>query len=493
MRNIFIAVIAISVLSCSADVSKYGDGVRIGNVYDSLSLANEIQLDMARNDNASICLSFDDGAYTFVRSSRLPSGLEYELRTVEKWLDTDDILVPLASEIENGKKLWLSYSSAASLRPGSYRQVLEFKCADNIRKVAVNLKVWDVTVPEVSSLPIVFGIQENNLEIEGLTQEQADSVRRSWADKLLSYRISPYFTSWAESSMKVENSSSPYRWNDPRSVDYLSDPRFTAIALPIHALNDAQLDSMSIALRKRGLLEKTYYYIWDEAVKMSDYQEIIDGAKRVEAVAPESHVLTTFYCGPKEGEYKDDLFAVSKLLRGYADIFASGVWSLNNSEARSDSLRLSLMPGEQWWTYVCMSDSPGLCIANNTLVGPRVVLWRTYKEGSTGFLFWSVNAYLRGAEGISARPDIPKGDAILVIPGKYYSSSADFVVSMRLEKWRDSAIDYELLKMYEERYGRQAALQLLSTVYSHSLKYSSSGVEIQNFRKKLLEELTHRS
>lgn len=490
MKNIIFAIIAFTALSCSMDVSNFGEGVRVGNVYDSLSIANEIQIDMARGDNAAFCLSFEDGAYSFVRASRVPQGLEYELRTVEKWLDTDDILVPLVSEVEMGKKLWISYSSSTSLRPGLYRQVLEFKSEDQLRKVAVNLKIWDVTIPEVSSLPIVFGIQENNLEIEGLEQEKADSVRKSWVDKLLGYRISPYFTSWAESSMRVENSSSPYRWNDPRSVEYLSDPRFTAIALPIHALNDAQLDSMSVALREKGLLDKTYYYIWDEAVKMSDYQEIIDGAKRVKAVAPESHVLTTFYCGPKEGEYKDDLFAVSKLLRGSADIFASGVWSLNNSEARSDSLRLSLMPGEQWWTYVCMADSPGLCMANNSLVGPRAVLWRTFKEGSTGFLFWSVNAYVRGADGISARSDIPKGDAILVIPGKYYSSSADFVVSMRLEKWRDSAIDYELLKMYEERYGRQEALQLLSEVYSHSLKYTSSGAEIQAFRKRLLESLS---
>lgn len=58
-------------------------------------------------------------------------------------------------------------------------------------------------------------------------------------------------------------------------------------------------------------------------------------------------------------------------------------------------LRITLHFWQEWWTYVCMG--PGDPHPNWHLgmrgTQHRAVMWRVWKEGGTGFLYWGANCY----------------------------------------------------------------------------------------------------
>lgn len=50
---------------------------------------------------------------------------------------------------------------------------------------------------------------------------------------------------------------------------------------------------------------------------------------------------------------------------------------------------------QEWWTYVCMGPAdlhPNLHLGMRG-TQHRAVMWRVWKEGGTGFLYWGVNCY----------------------------------------------------------------------------------------------------
>lgn len=165
--------------------------------------------------------------------------------------------------------------------------------------VAVSIKVADAVIPEVPTFPSVFGINPDNFILTGMDEEQKMAKRKEVADLLLNYRISPYFSSWLSGTMKTECFSSPYSWNDFRTWDYLKDERFGRIAFPFHGLSDDELSAMLAKIKSEGLMDKAYFYIWDEPTLPSEYEQIHAMADRLHKFAPEAKVITSFYCGPK--------------------------------------------------------------------------------------------------------------------------------------------------------------------------------------------------
>ena len=284
--------------------------------------------------------------------------------------------------------------------------------------------------------------------------------------------------------MKTECFSSPYSWDDNKSWDYLKDPRFAAIALPYHGLSDGELGDMLSRAEAEGLLDKAYFYIWDEPTKVDEYRQIHEIADRLHGYAPEARVLTSFYCGPVDGDRAGDFFATFDLLDGATSIFCTSTWALEDSEARSEMCRKKLRDGQEWWSYVCMSLTPGLA-QNSTGIPNRVCMWRNWKEQNTGFLYWVVNSF-SSMSPLKSRSDLPEGDGILVYPGEPFGVEEP-CVSIRLERWRDGAEVYELLKMYEEKNGREAAESLLSNVYKAPQNYTDNIKYVGALKDNLIE------
>lgn len=457
--------------------------------YKAFDNSSKADLRMLKNEyeNLQIIIETSSNKELTIQRENINNPIHLMVRRVANFESVNDVLVPCSNTVKPERKLiqlWLTFKTDKDAKAGRYSEVIRFKNDEESYKITISIKIENAALPEQSSIASVFGINPNNLIYYGLNEEQKTEKKKQLADLLLSYRISPYFSTWLSGTMKTEVNSSPYNWNDTRTWDYLSDPRFNRIALPFHGLSDEELGTMLQTAKNHGLLSKAYFYLWDEPTKTSEYNEIRLYADKIHSYAPDAKVITTFYRGPEDGPHADDLFAVFDLLDGATSIFCTGVWSLQGNENRSQQCKAKLKTNQEWWTYVCMADYPGLS-HNSSGIPNRAVMWRNWKEQSGGFLYWVVNGF-SSMNPLRSRSELPKGDGLLVYPAEPFGAEG-FCTSIRLERWREGAEDYEMLQLFEKKKGRGAAESLLYNVYKNPSQFTDNIKYMEAFRKNLIE------
>ncbi|CAL9132028.1 unnamed protein product [Musa acuminata var. zebrina] len=354
---------------------------------------------------------------------------------------------------------------------------------DAFTNISINMKfnvtVWDFTLPLTPSLPAVFGISETVIEdrfaLEHGSEGWYDALDRhfKW---LLQYRISPYFCRWGD-SMRILAYTCPWPADHPRSEEYYSDPRLAAYAVPyapiLSCSNEAR-DSLRKdveILKSKPHWRKAYFYLWDEPLNSDQYELIRSMSSDIRSYAPDARILTTYYCGPSDGHGSSTFEAfvkVPKYLRPHTQIFCTSEWVLGNREDLVNDITAELQPenGEEWWTYVCMGPSDPQPNWHLGMRGTqhRAVMWRVWKEGGTGFLYWGANCYeksLVASAEIKFRRGLPPGDGVLFYPGEVFSPSHEPIASIRLERILSGMQDIEYLKLYSSRYSREEGLALL--------------------------------
>nr|XP_008377409.2 uncharacterized protein LOC103440497 [Malus domestica] len=344
-------------------------------------------------------------------------------------------------------------------------------------RVKINMTVWDFILPATPSLPAVFGISDTVIEdrfgVEHGTDEWYEALDQhfKW---LLQYKISPYFCRWGD-SMRVLTYTCPWPADHPKSDEYFSDPRLAAYALPYSRSvsgGDAAKDYMQKQidiLRTKSHWKKAYFYLWDEPLNLEQYESLRSIASEIHAYAPDARVLTTYYCGPSNAPTAFDGFVkVPKFLRPHTQIYCTSEWVLGNREDLVKDIvsEIQTENGEEWWTYVCLGPSDPHPNWHLGMRGTqhRAVMWRVWKEGGTGFLYWGANCYEKAnvpSAEIRFRRGLPPGDGVLFYPGQVFSSSSQPVASVRLERILSGLQDIEYLRLYSSRYGRDEGLALL--------------------------------
>ncbi|NDV46591.1 DUF4091 domain-containing protein [Paludibacter sp. 221] len=455
------------------------------------SCQTNIALAKAESEHFQIVFKGTPGeVYTITRHNETPD-IQFNCRRIESINGFNDVLVPFGSEIEltdSVAKLWVTYKTNYATVPGNYTEKLIIKGDDKEQEIKVNITVYDVELPVTPTIPATFGIIEEKLE-KNYSAANLEKAKLQWADLCLDYRMNPYFSTWLEESMKHEASSSPWKWDDERTYKFLSDERFNRYALPYHSLSKGELKNMLETYNEKGMLNDAYFYLWDEPVLMSEYAQIKKFANDIHQVAPNAKVLTTFFCGPKDGKYKDNLWSVFDLWRGDTQIYSMSAWALHTTEANADTCRMLLKDNEEWWTYVCMGpggEEPNLLLSMSGYQN-RAVMWRSWKEKTTGFLYWAVNAYA-DEKTLEFRTDLPEGDGVLIYPGEHFGVSEP-VVSIRMERWRDSMEDYELLVQLEQKIGRAKAESIFGNIYTAPDNYTDNYLIIDKFRNSVLDIL----
>ena len=206
--------------------------------YLSAEPSNRAALSMLKNEVEHIQLviaTSSDDSLEIIRANAA-DGIDFNCRSLENFEKMSDVLVPCNGKVvpkNHLVKVWLTFRTGADSKAGKYDEVIKFRNADEEYAVAVSIDV---------------------------------AKHKTYSDFLLNYRISPYFFDWLPGSLKIECFSSPYSWNDYRSWEYLRDPRFNGIALPLHYLSDSELQAMVDKVRAEGLMDKSYFYIWDEQI-----------------------------------------------------------------------------------------------------------------------------------------------------------------------------------------------------------------------------------
>ncbi len=148
--------------------------------------------------------------------------------------------------------------------------------------------------------------------------------------------------------------------------------------------------------------------------------------------------------------------------------------------------------GNEVWFYTCLS--PQGEYANRfielPLIKTRILHWINFRFGATGYLhwgwnFWSDNCFDETAGIIPEAGNImPGGDAFITYPG-----NGEILSSIRLEAMRDGIVDYELLKMLEEKKPAMAKEICRQVVYDFA-KYDTDIKGFRAKRKFILQQLS---
>ncbi|OAE31690.1 hypothetical protein AXG93_3384s1640 [Marchantia polymorpha subsp. ruderalis] len=121
----------------------------------------------------------------------------------------------------------------------------------------------------------------------------------------------------------------------------------------------------------------------------------------------------------------------------------------------------------------------------------RAVLWRVWKEGGTGFLYWGANCYekaLTPSTEIRFRRGLPPGDGVLYYPGEVFTPGSTVpVASVRLERLLSGMQDFEYLQLYSSIFGRLAGLALLEKtgMYYGPERYTHEHATVESMRSEV--------
>ncbi|XP_073019816.1 uncharacterized protein [Primulina eburnea] len=421
--------------------------------------------------------------------SRLVAGESITVRRVVPILGVPDALVPLEVPVfqltlfpGETTAIWVSIDVPTAQPPdnGSVDMMDEDAISNLSIRVKLSLTVWDFILPVTPSLPAVIGISDTVIE-DRFGVEHGSSQWYEALDQhfkwLLQYKISPYFCRWGE-GMRVLTYSCPWPADHPKSDEYFGDPRLAAYAVPcrpVVSCGDTAKDFLQREveiLRTKNHWRKAYFYLWDEPLNLEHYNAIRDMASEIHAYAPDARIMTTYYCGPSDAPLASNNFEafvkVPEFLRPHTQIYCTSEWVIGNREDLAKDIIAEIQPenGEEWWTYVCMGPSDPHPNWHLGMRGTqhRAVMWRVWKEGGTGFLYWGANCYEKAtvpSAEIRFRRGLPPGDGVLYYPGQVFSSSPEPVASLRLERLLSGLQDIEYLKYYSSRFGREEGLHLL--------------------------------
>lgn len=145
--------------------------------------------------------------------------------------------------------------------------------------------------------------------------------------------------------------------------------------------------------------------------------------------------------------------------------------------------------GDEIWFYTCLN--PKGEYANRfielPLIKTRILHWINFRYDIPGYLHWGLNFWnsdpYQESTGIQLESGtiLPGGDAWIVYPGDRRLHS-----SIRLEAMRDGIVDYELLKMLDEKNPEEAAELARQVVY----RFDYYDINVDAFREKRRKILT---
>lgn len=149
--------------------------------------------------------------------------------------------------------------------------------------------------------------------------------------------------------------------------------------------------------------------------------------------------------------------------------------------------------GKEVWFYTCLGPQENFAnrFIEQPLIKTRLLHWINYRYGITGYLHWGLNywqknsnPYIETTHMNYAGNTLPAGDMNIVYP-----KESKLLPSIRLEAMRDGIVDYELLKMLEQK-NPERAKEIVSKIIFAFDHYDLSIVHFREIRKTILSELS---
>lgn len=263
--------------------------------------------------------------------------------------------------------------------------------------------------------PDVKDLGNNEYEISFTNMESFIDKARSLGFKYFNYGLG-FRRSWKESTILI------------RDMEAMSFECYCYLAQMLPALENF--------LKNKGLQNSFYLGVADEPNEENamEYRAL---SGLIRKLAPSIKLMDAMS---------------SSLVHGAID-----VWIPLSAEyqAHKDEFDNFRKYGDEIWFYDCNNPRGGKTInrfMDYALLATRYHFWAAYRYGLTGYLHWAANGYQPGQDPFKQScPEhrnadfvchLPPGDTHIVYPGE----NAPWM-SVRLEAYRESAEEYELLSL----------------------------------------------
>lgn len=393
---------------------------------------------------------------------------------------------PFAVLAGKNQPVWITISVPRDAEPGAYSGELVVKPSNGPeRRMAVNLKVWNFSIPVAPSMITAFGIHSCFVAPQHGIADNSPAMKRLYSKYywfLVDRRISPY--------------SPPVPLNSPEAARYINDPRLTSYQIP-YSDNVDEMRATVDSLRKRNLLSKGFVYGTDEPAGKESYDRLEETSKKIQQVDPKLRIICPFWCDPTFDAGGKTIY---ELADGLLNIWCPNLEYFNKDKIKAKTYD-KLKKGEEFWWYICCGPRAPYPNFFISMDGPshRALPWMNWKYNCKGFLYWSTTWWRPGGVG-SDRPwedqatskDVDKdlyGDGSLLYPGKQVGVDGP-VSSIRLELLREGLEDYEYLVLLEKKIGRAGAEEFVSRLISKPNKFSHDPAKWAAVREAIGEELS---
>ncbi len=415
----------------------------------------------------------------------------YEVPFVGWWPDP---LIP-SEQLPGGEMIaepyecmpvWINVHSTKETLPGTYRGHLLVHRAghDGPGHLPLIVDVHDVTLPDSTTIKTAFALYEGmiaNTYGDACTDELLFEFRQCMAD----HRINPsdiYQRGFHDIDM-LKHFDERDQLNAfcvryiRRSEDGAgwSDEQLAALK--------AELDPYVARLRGEGLLDKGYFYGWDER-GAEYYPEVRRVGGFLKANYPEIPLVTTS---------RDNTYGFESGLDGIVD-----AWVPLTSRYDAQAATAARQRGTHVWWYICIGPEHPYAnwFVEYPAIEPRLLWWMTYQQRAEGFLYYTMSRWPNAEAPMSVtgrnKTDwdpqsyrTANGDGCLIVAGPEGPLS-----TVRLENIRDGIEDHELLTMLAAQRGHDGFSRILCDKLITSMAdYTRDSSHFEEVRRRLLEEV----
>jgi hypothetical protein len=427
-------------------------------------------------------------------------------------------------DIPSGKNrtLWIDVFVPPGIPSGKYSgHITLYGPEFNSAKVPFTLKVWDFTLPSVSSLPTGFGFDGWELLKGHFTNRDKhydDIVPLSckYLDAALMHRITldgVFIEDWSiYGSLPIDFKEFDRAWKPylkGKKLPYgLKGAKMTSAQIPDYGDSDSERKSFwadfSSHFKSKGWFDILFDYTFDEPYGSDDFEEMAKRADLVHQAVPDLRVLVTTdiqEASKYKGVEKIDLW-VPIINSIYGKPYEVCWQSEYEGAQRSKYNDLLSLGKELWWYQSCMShgctgvspddkcesDYPSYMIDHPALMN-RIMSWMTFFYDIHGeYYFSTVYAYEHKDPWDNQFYFGGNGDGTLFYPGrpeKIGGTTHIPISSIRLRMIREGMEDYEYMKILENAGLRQLALSKIKKIITNAYTYSSSTSKLFKIREQL--------
>ncbi len=384
-------------------------------------------------------------------------------------------MLPVRLKAGENQPVWLTVRIPRGIPAGLYRGTVTLTLSDAVRKIPVEVKVWNFELPEKSPYR-AFGLLWNSPQshrkelLELLSEYRFAATTNSGGQKELrqyfdgqELRLPDNFST-AQDAVRKNHMNAvvvPYLflgawdWKPGKKVQFLSlDPETPEFEKKLSAF----LSSAQRQLKEKGILEESFAYMWDE-VTAPHYPLM---KKTTEMIRRDAPGLKTMCVGAPDPEVIrwNDIICVGSV----------GTWWGPDAEKIIAEAKQS---GKEFWIYLngetFVPDYPALTT--------RLTPWRSRIRGISGYLQWSMDYSWKSSFA-------SQGQVWLLYP-----TSGTPVASVRLEFFRDGIEDYMYLEMLSPEDRKRLAPEIESVAPRYGSTESADPAKLLALRRKMAAAL----